>query len=213
MVKQGKFTKTTGSKRIKSQRYKQSSGQGTITDEQLSEFMLVRYHLTRGKKQAPVTEQSILRFIDGVVDQLDNQNFNMKECVEVSLRNIGMSVPWAFYRIVLVEWDKLLPWLTKELQAVPIVKPIRLIETSFNMDDIIAKQLAVNWWVSQSKGDITRLQAVTADKIESLSQTFKTDDGIDWNAVQTVYSTVLFEVTYDVDSETQEWLEALKKLQ
>ncbi|WP_144443345.1 hypothetical protein [Weissella ceti] len=93
--------------------------------------------------------------------------------------------------------------LTETLRVTTEVEPV---------DELIAQQLAINWWLNQSQGNTQRLAAVTEEKITSLMETFIPNGKLDWQIVQTIYSTIVFNANATLDVETQNWLKELSEL-
>lgn len=212
MVKQGKFASTTKHMQGSAQRYKANSGQSTIKDENLSEYVIVRYHLTRGKKQSTLIENTILRVLDVLVPMIQRNQGALDESLVEHLKSVSIMVPWQYYKIMSDEWEPLQRWLKKELPAVPLAETLRLVSEVDEAESMIAQQLAINWWINQSQGNAERLAAVTEDKIMSLKETFLPNDKVDWDIVKTIYSTTSFEVSATVDNDTQNWLTDLNNM-
>lgn len=212
MVKQGKFASSTRSMRGKTQRYKATSGQGNINPEDVPEYLMVRYHLTRGKKQSELIEQTILRLLDVLVPDLQANGGNLSLAVDTHLKQASVSVPWQYYKVVVDEWASLSKWLHKELPAVPLSDKQRLGNDLEDMVAMVAKQLAINWWLFQLAGNPQRLAELTEDKIDSLINNFIVSETIDWQVVQTIYSTVQFTPDSEFDTETMTWLNNLSKM-
>lgn len=214
MVKQGKFASSTQSMQNKTQRYKVKSGQGKIKVADLPEYLMVRYHLTRGKRQTEVVEQTMLRLLDVLIPRLEARAGNLTTGWTAHLEESAGSVPWQYYKTILAEWPAFVGWLRKELPSVPLEVPLRLqkeLEPG-QMTELVAQQLAINWWLHQAVGQPERLAGITDDKITSLKDNFMTDGVIDWQIVATIYSTVIFVPNTTFDEATKDWLKALNQL-
>lgn len=212
MVRQGHFASTTRTKQSKTQRYKNISGQGQIKPDMVSEFLMVRYHLTRGKNQSKVVEQTMLQVLDELIPALQRNSGSLDVAIEAHLRNVGLTAPWQYVKILVDEWTTFETWLIKEMTAIPVDKPLRIQKTAQNVSKVAAYQLAINWWVSQSKGQTERLTGVTEDKITSLADTFMNTDKVDWSIVATIFSTAPFVPSTELDDDTKQWLQALENI-
>lgn len=212
MVKQGEFASSTRSMRGKSQRYKVQSGQGKINPENVAEYVMVRYHLTRGKKQSALVEQVILRLLERLVPEVQSNSGNLTSALRKQLKQASVSVPWQYYKVIANEWPMLVKWLKKELPSVPLDEKILLQDEVENAAEMFAQQLAINWWLAQSAGNTQRLASVTEHKINSLAETFVTSESINWQVVQTIYSTVQFTPSESLDQETKTWLNELAEM-
>lgn len=212
MVKQGKFASTTKQMQGQTNRYKAMSGQGKINAEEVSEYLMVRYHLTRGKKQSTLIENTLIRVLDVLVPTIQANSGALDESLAEHLKSVSMTVPWQYYKVMNDEWAPLQRWLKKELPAVPLTETLRVTTEVEPVDELIAQQLAINWWLNQSQGNTQRLAAVTEEKITSLVETFTPNGKLDWQIVQTIYSTIVFNANATLDVETQNWLKELSEL-
>lgn len=212
MVKQGKFASSTRSMRSKTQRYKAVSGQGKINPEDAAEYVMVRYHLTRGKKQSALIEQTILRLLDVLVPELQANRGDVGSTITGHLKKASVSVPWQYYKVIVDEWPSLIMWLKKEVTGLPLEEKLLLQNIPMNLNSEAAVQLAINWWLFQSAENPQRLASVTEDKINSLADTFIMADSIEWTIMKTVYSTVQFVPNDSFDEETTNWLKTLSEM-
>ncbi|QVK12117.1 hypothetical protein [Weissella ceti] len=212
MVKQGKFASSTRSVHGKTQRYKAVSGAAKITRDDAPEFMMVRYHLTRGKKQSDLVEKTMLRLLDAFVPMLLTNDGDIDNTLTEHMKLASIQVPWQYYKVVTDEWTPFMKWVKKEFLAMPLIEQVLLKNVDVDVHALVGHQLAINWWLMQSGGNAQRLATVTPDKITSLATTFLPNGQIDWTVVATIYSTVQYTPDTAFDEETVTWLNGLNEL-
>jgi len=207
MVKQGQFARRVQSKSGRQiQRTLINTPQQLINLDQVTDFLVTRYYLTRHRKLDTVSFDTTSRFLQVMcADQLENP-WSLEASVKHTLQIIGNQVPWQFYREILMHWTQLQQFIVKEVPHLPIAKTPIVIETTINLVTMIGQQLAVNWYATLYATQPERLAAVTMDQITELTGAMISDEQIDWDKVATIYTTTPFLMPASVDEETQKWL-------
>ncbi|MCM0582098.1 hypothetical protein H9L19_04170 [Weissella diestrammenae] len=217
MVKQGSFAQSSSIKQQKNFRRRQPAKQmNQIDDQQLHDFLLVRYHLTQKHQQAPIVQETMSRFLEMLINEGDNENhWQLQSLVTSLLQRIGNQVPWQFYYILASEWTKFTHFLVKELPSVPLARRKTIDTLSTDQFQMILKQhLAINWFMGQYAQQPERLGQVTRAQIDALEQGMSTPvNQIDWQRVQSLYSTVpLIEPQNGEDVAGLKWWQTLRQI-
>lgn len=214
MVKQGQFAQVSAFKRSRNiKQNKKLQTNQTISETQLTEFMLVRYFLTKGNKEPEVVRETIQRFLMVWLDngqKLESQKWSVTDLSQQTLTQIGNQVPWQFYAILSHEWPKLVRFLAKELPAIPLENKVIVYQVLEDLNDMITNQLAVNWFVLTYQEDPKRLARVSEQQIMAMIKSFIQDNQINWQNIKLVYATTRFEIPEDSDAVTQNWFEQLQ---
>ena len=203
MVKQGSFASVSSVKQLRQfkQRTKLAESQA-IQPEQIKEFLVVRYHLTQNARLAPVTKETMQRFLMAWLDNATAQ----------TLGQIATQVPWQFYALVNSEWRRFQKFLQKEVPAMPLATRRMVTAEAETITALVAQQLALNWFLTMYAAMPDRLAAVTEQQVADLQQSLLSDDQINWQNVATVYSTAPFVMPTDADEGTVTWLQTLTDL-
>ncbi len=198
MPKQGHFAKSMRTKQLNDFKVKRNATGATIDDEQLTDFLVVRFALTAKKRVQ-------------ICDSLQENDGDLQAIIPNLLASLNARVPWQFYPEILGEWDLLQKFLQKELPAVPLEKRLRIKHpvTTQEMETLIAKLLAkkitaitfINQpGVDQNKKD----QMVTM-----MLTTIYRDQRIEWEKVRLLLAPFKFEIAPELDEETKDWLKKL----
>ncbi|MDR3241237.1 MAG: hypothetical protein LBT37_03580 [Lactobacillaceae bacterium] len=216
MVKQGSFARTAKTKRVRSiKQKKQTDNSASIDDKQINDYLIVRYHLTQHAKQAPVVEETMLRFFNVFMSQDESENvWRVDVMLPKTLVAIGNQVPWQFYYLVANEWERFAQFLAKEVPAVPLqVKKIVTDLTETQTVEIFAKHLALNWFISQFGADQAKLTQITEAQVQALQESFIAEEKVAWDKVAIVYSQVeKVVVGNETDDKTKQWIADLEKI-
>ncbi|QIL51236.1 hypothetical protein G7084_08045 [Weissella coleopterorum] len=216
MVKQGKFAQVQQVKHQKNHVKCQLVKNGQlIAPNQIAEFLTVRYHLTNQQKTTPVVAETMLRFLNILIDQFGTQTiWSLESGLEQSLKIIGNQVPWQFYYVLSLQKQTLIKFLKREGPAVPLEH--RLIVTDLEtavFDQILARHLALNWFAEQYRADPEKLKQVQLMQINQLQKSFIQKEGLDWKSIQVLYLEQVVVGDMDsVDSQTHSWIGALQKI-
>lgn len=144
MPKQGHFAKSMRTKQINDFKVKRNATGATIDDEQLTDFLVVRFALTAKKRVQSEARETAQRFLIEICDSLQENDGDLQAIIPNLLVSLNARVPWQFYPEILEEWDLLQKFLQKELPAVPLEKRLRIKHpvTTQEMETLIAKLLA-----------------------------------------------------------------------
>lgn len=214
MPKQGQFARLRRIKQLNNFKVKSHQRGQTIAEEQLTDFLVVRYALTVKKRVPTAAQETMQRLLIEISDQLVKQNGNLKTILPALLVRINSRVPWQFFKQVVAEWELLQKFLQKELPAVPLQRQLR-ITSSLSLEELkeaVAKLLATKTaaitFVNQPKLAAT----MTDQTARLLLPTIYHDGAIDWSKVAALLSPFPFNVDCQLDSETQKWLAGLSML-
>ncbi|MFP7243128.1 hypothetical protein [Pediococcus pentosaceus] len=217
MVKQGNYAKRIQQHKIRQikQRKPKQSQQQLKNRQELSDYLLVRYHLTQSARVDNLVEETMGRFIQVLIANLtkEGHSVNFTTMVQVTLQGLANQVPWQYYALLVNEWANLQSFLRREMEHAPLAEAIILEEVDVDMVDLVATQLAVNWYLTQFENRAVPVTTINEEKVAQLKATFIKDTKINWTNVQTVYSTAPFKkVRTDYDLGTQTWLKTLSHL-
>lgn len=70
MPKQGQFARQSRQSKLKATKQKLRRQKQTITDQQMSDFLVVRYALTLRQRTAANSQETLQRFIQEIADHL-----------------------------------------------------------------------------------------------------------------------------------------------
>lgn len=211
MPKQGHFAKSMRTKQINDFKVKRNATGATIDDEQLTDFLVVRFALTAKKRVQSGARETVQRFLIEICDSLQENDGDLQAIIPNLLASLNARVPWQFYPEILEEWDLLQKFLQKELPAVPLEKRLRIKHsiTTQEMETLIAKLLArkitaitlINQpGIDQNKKDQMATMMLT---------TIYHDQTIEWDKVRLLLAPFKFEITPELDEETKDWLKKL----
>ncbi|CAM4288195.1 hypothetical protein [Weissella hellenica] len=214
MVKQGRYAGVQSNKQGRSIRQRLTKSiANKVTRQDVGEFVQGRYVLTQRGTSALVDE-TMQRFLSTWLLQAASTDvavWDIKEITQQTLTRTANQVPWQFYAIIVKQWDKLSHFLIKEIPAVPIATPIKLVQQVFDIRALVSQQLAINWYLARFKTE-SQLATIKATDISQLVKSFVVADEIVWQNVAVVYSTIPFVINTN-DIKTQKWLVKLNSLQ
>lgn len=211
MPKQGHFASVSQRKRVNSFKVKRHEAEGTISEEQLTDFLVVRYALTVKKRIAPNHRETVQRFLIELADRLPQAKGNLATLIPTVLQELSPRVPWQFYWHLVAEWERLQVFLQKELPAVPlairlrITAPLSLAELQAQVAQVLARQAAAITFL-QSQQAATKQSQLT----QMLLATIFSKGIIDWEKVRALLAPFPFTIDPQLDQATQEWLAQLR---
>jgi hypothetical protein len=214
MVRQGSFAQTSRIKKSHELKNRQViANNQTITWEDLSDFVIVRYQLTMAQAKPKVVTETVRRFLAVLLDNLQpERSVNLSEQLKMTLPQIGTQVPWQFYAVLAGEWAQLEKFLKKELPAAPLEQRLIVIQDKIDSAPIIAQHLALTWFMATYKGDIGRLSRVSDEQVNAMTASFVQSDELNLQNIAMVYSSVPPVSREGLDDQTKAWFEALEKI-
>lgn len=213
MPKQGQFARSGRIKRINNFKVKQHHQGATIRDDQLVDFLVVRYALTLKKRITSNAQETVQRFLIEISDLLISNHGNLQKIVPSLLANLASRVPWQFYWQVSVAWEKLQDFLKKELPAVPlkqqfrITKPVSVNDFNQLVANVLSHKAAAITFVKQG-GQRSEQQEQTA---QLLLQSIYQNNQIKWDQVAALFAPFKFPVPAELDSVSKKWLTELAR--
>ncbi|MFQ6726508.1 hypothetical protein [Limosilactobacillus reuteri] len=211
MPKQGHFAKSMRTKQINDFKVKHNATGATIDDEQLTDFLVVRFALTAKKRVQSGARETAQRFLIEICDSLQENDGDLQAIIPNLLVSLNARVPWQFYPEILGEWDLLQKFLQKELPAVPLEKRLRIKHpvTTQEMETLIAKLLARKitaiTFINQPGVDPHKKDQM----MPMMLTTVYHDQTIEWDKVRLLLAPFKFEIAPELDEETKDWLKKL----
>lgn len=215
MVKQGRFARSSKMKQIKAIRKRMHQPTGrTIHPDEFEDFVLVRYGLTLKKRLKGIHKETVQRFLQEMLaDTPINQNWQLTDILDKTLRTIGNKVPFQFYRVITNDWPEIQHFLQREIPAVPLAKRIIVSDLvdDAKLQEIVSTVLAGNTYSELVDNNPEMLERVKDQQVSSLQTNLLTDKSIDWQKVEGVFGPFSFDPTQAEDDGTRQWLEQLMK--
>lgn len=215
MVKQGHYAKSSRRQRIRrlKQRH-QVQADRVIAPNAVTEFLLVRYHLTHGKQQRPVVRKTMQHFLTqwlSLAVGAETTTWSLTTTTVQTLQQFNLQLPWQGYAIIDQNWADFQAFLMKEVPAIPLQDRLRLSEslTLVSWQAMLSQQLAINALLGLS-GSEQQLAQLKKAQIEALQASIQGPSGIDWAKVASLLGPLKSSGT--VTSEIQTWLQQLKRL-
>ena len=211
MPKQGHFAKSMRTKQLNDFKVKRNATGATIDDEQLTDFLVVRFALTAKKRVQSGARETAQRFLIEICDSLQENDGDLQAIIPNLLSSLNARVPWQFYPEILGEWDLLQKFLQKELPAVPLEKRLRIKHpvTTQEMETLIAKLLARKittiTFINQPGVDPHKKDQM----VTMMLTTIYHDQTIEWDKVRLLLAPFKFEIALELDEETKDWLKKL----
>ncbi|MBB1080452.1 hypothetical protein H5S09_11130 [Limosilactobacillus sp. STM2_1] len=213
MPKQGHFAKSSQIKQLNNFKVKKRGGETVIANNQLTDFLVVRYALTLKKRVKPAYRETIQRMLIEICEQLLTANGNLQQIVPPLLTRLNARVPWQFYLQVLAEWEALQRFLQKELPAVPLRQRLR-ITASISQPaleelvlQLLVKKVVAITFINQPQADQQRKSQMVA----MLTTSLFTNQQIDWKKVRALLQPFPFEIDQSLDEGTRQWLQKLSE--
>ncbi|HJA26747.1 MAG TPA: hypothetical protein H9720_00065 [Candidatus Limosilactobacillus intestinigallinarum] len=213
MPKQGQFAKSARLKRVNNFKVRRHAQGQRINDDQLTDFLLVRFNLTAKKRVPSTAQETVQRFLIEVSDQLIAANGDLATLVPDLLTDINHRAPWQFYCQLLPQWTLVQDFLKKELPAVPLAsrRYVTSTVTTANLTQLVARLLA------KKAAAITFLKrpnvpvAIQEQTARLLVASIYSAGAIDWAKVRGLLAPFPFTVDASLDAGTQEWLRQLAR--
>jgi len=214
MVKQGHYASSSRKQRVRQlKQHHQVQADHVIEPTAVTEFLLVRYHLTRGKQQRPVVRKTMQQFLtQWLALTTSTPTWSVTEITTKTLQQFNLQLPWQGYAIVNQAWADFQAFLVKEVPAVPLQERLRLVEplSIEQWQQLLSQQLAVNTLLGLLGKNEQQLSQLTTAQISQLQTSIQTASGLDWGKVAS-----LLAPTSKNDATTaqnQTWFEQLNKL-
>lgn len=214
MPKQGQFAKSSRLKQLNNFKVKRQMGAGNaIYNDQLADYLVVRFALTAKKRVPQSAQETTQRFLIEIADQLITKRGDLTKIVPALIKRLNAQVPWQFFKQVTNNWELLQKFLVKEVPAVPLAKRLRISAqvTPKSLDRLVATALA-------EKGAMTTLlnqtridEAKKKQTTQLLLLTLYRNDRVDWAKVAALLSPLPYQPDPSLDQATQEWLIELSK--
>lgn len=211
MPKQGHFAKSMRTKQINDFKVKRNATGATINDEQLTDFLVVRFALTAKKRVRSGAQETVQRFLIEICDSLQENDGDLQVIIPSLLVSLNARVPWQFYSEILEEWDLLQKFLQKELPAVPLEKrlrikhPVTIQEMATLIARLLARKITAITFINQPGVDPNKKDQM----VTMMLTTIYHDQTIEWDRVRLLLAPFKFEIARDLDEETKDWLKKL----
>lgn len=214
MPKQGQFAKSVRRKQLNNFKVKRRDRQNAIADNQLTDFLTVRFALT-AKKRLPVTQrESAQRFLQEISAQLPSNDGQLDTIVKQLIDEINSRVPWQFFEQLSEFWPLLQKFLQKEVPAVPLKKQI-LIKSTVSQEQLqlwlanaLANKIAMATLLGQGQVNLAKTKQLAKLLLPSLYQ----ENVISWEKVKALLAPFPFDVEQAPDETTRQWLISLTVL-
>lgn len=214
MVKQGHYASSSRKQRVRQlKQHHQVQADHVIEPTAVTEFLLVRYHLTRGKKQRPVVRKTMQQFLtQWLALTTSTPTWSVTEITTKTLQQFNLQLPWQGYAIVDQLWADFQAFLAKEVPAVPLQQRLRLVEplSTEQWQQLLGQQLAVNALLGLFGQNEQQLAQLTTAQISQLQTSIQTATGIDWEKVASLLAPTSENSVVTVQNQT--WLAQLNKL-
>lgn len=214
MVKQGHYARSSRKQRVRQlKQHHQVQADCVIEPTAITEFLLVRYHLTRGKKQRPVVRKTMQQFLtQWLALTASTSTWSVTEITAKTLQQFNLQLPWQGYAIVSEAWADFQVFLVKEVPAVPLQERLRLVEplSTEQWQQLLSQQLAVNALLGLLGKNEQQLSQLTTAQIRQLQTSIQTATGIDWVKVASLLAPTSKNVTVTAQNKT--WFGQLEKL-
>ncbi|MFL1696173.1 hypothetical protein ACJQWY_05175 [Weissella kandleri] len=216
MVKQGQFAQVKRTQNQKPAKIRQMKTRNDhqLADDQIPEFLQVRYHLTQSQRQVPVVQETMQRFLNVFLSQRPQTgNWDLTEMLPATLTKLGV-LPWQFFYVLDLEWPKMERFLVKEVPALPIANVQRVIPlTADQFSALLGRFLARNWFAQQFRNQPERLQQVTVAQLTALENSILLKAEVAWQQVNVLYLTMPDAGDIeDVDNAAHTWITNLKQI-
>ena len=213
MPKQGHFAKSKQVKQLNSFKVKRHASRPTIANDQLTDFLVVRFALTAKKRLPKVAQESTQRFLIEISGSLVSEDGDLSKIVLDRLKKVNAQVPWQFFKQIVDNWALLQKFLVKEVPAVPLAKRLLVKNqlTTDKLEKVVAQLLA------QKAAAISLLnQHQSAGvKQERLAQmliiTISSSGHLDWAKVKALFGPLPYAPDPTLDQSTREWLTRLSQ--
>lgn len=212
MPKQGQFAKSSRIKQLNNFKVKRHGQGNTISADQFTNYLLVRFALTAKKRVAKEAQETVQRFLIEIGDQLLENDGDLSFIPDL-LADINHRAPWQFYMEILPEWPLLQSFLQKEVPAVPLAKRCYLKgqlsqeELTRDAAQLIATKAAAITFLKQPNASSTLKEQTVKLLLPSIYQ----HGQIDWSKVRALLAPFPYQAGADLDPGTREWLLKLSR--
>lgn len=212
MPKQGQFARQSRQSKLKATKQKLKRQKQTITDQQMSDFLVVRYALTLRQRTAANSQETLQRFIQEIADHLRQNQGDFERLLPMIWLKVRGQVPWQFYWQLSLNWPQLAPFLHREINALPLAQPIwaQQLPTPEAFDAKLLNEL-----VNQIIATTTLNHPLKSEQKEQLKQrltaTLWIDNQIQWEQIRQLLGPFQQTITSN-DSGSQVWLDRLARL-
>lgn len=213
MPKQGHFAQSSRQKKVNQLKVRRSKQVvNTIEEDQLDDFMVVRFALTTKKQVDKDSRESMQRLLMEILKKRSENLLDFSLVMPTLIEKLNSKVPWQFFKQVSDNWVILQKFISRELPAVPVASQVRVANniSRENLDKLIMVNLA------QKIIGITLLNRPVNDSMKSvmenqMEQAIWVNNEIDWEKVRTLFSPLPFPIEESLDQSTKDWLTGLAK--
>lgn len=211
MPKQGHFAKSTRRQQLNNFKVKRQNMTGTISEDDFTDYLLVRFALTAKKRVPQPARETVQRLLIEIADNLLANQGDLTALVPQLFQDINHRAPWQFYLQVLPEWELIQDFLKKEVPAVPL-KQRCYITREISTD---ALTQLVGQLMAQKAAAVTLLKtpqagsALQQQTAQLLLPTLYHDNQLDWVKVRALLAPFPFQVDEHLDAASRDWLTKL----
>lgn len=216
MVKQGHYASSSRQQRVRQlKQHHQVHADRVIEPTAVTEFLLVRYHLTQGKQQRPIVRKTMQQFLTqwlALATSAETRDWSLTTITTQTLQQFNLQLPWQGYAIINQNWTSFQAFLMKEVSAVPLQARLHVSATltPAAWQTLLSQQLAVNALLGLFGQNEQQLGRLKATQVESLQASIQTATGIDWDKVASLLAPL--KTNEAATSRTRTWLAQLDKL-
>ena len=213
MPKQGHFAKSTRVKQLNNFKDKRHASGATIADDQLTDFLVVRFALTAKKRVPKVAQESTQRFLIEIGGALIGENGDLSKIVPARLKKVNAQVPWQFFKQIVDNWALLQKFLVKEVPAVPLTKQLLVknqlttAELGRAVAQLLAQKVAAISLVNQHQSAGAKQKQLA----QMLMTTICPAGHLDWAKVKALLGPLPYTPDPALDQPTREWLNQLSQ--
>jgi hypothetical protein len=213
MPKQGHYASARKQVRIKNGGGKVKRQDRLIDQDQLEDFLLVRYALTIRRQIKVDQRESCQRFLQELAGRLSGGTISMESLLNQLLVDMLAQLPWQFLMQVGINWDLLGRFLGRELPAIPLADRLLVVNmptiTQFNelVSTKLAHQIAALTLLNKPTGPEQATQLA-----HGLQATILKDNRVDWSKVRALMAPLGYTMPSNLDPGTTQWLLDLVKV-
>lgn len=213
MPKQGHFAKSIRQKKVNQLKVRQPrKNSNVINEDQLTDFMLVRFALTTKKRVDQHSQESMQRLLIEILNKRSQDLLDLSMVMPTLIKELNSKVPWQFFRQVSDNWMIFQKFISRELPAVPVKKQVRVVNNISReiLDEIIITNLA------KKVIGITLLNSPVNNGMKKMmenqmKEAIWYEGKIDWGKVRSLFSPLPFILDNSLDQPTKDWLTELAK--
>lgn len=212
MPKQGQFARQSQQSKLKATKQKVKKQQQTINDEQISDFLVVRYALTLRQRTHPDSQETLQRFIQEVAEHLRLAQGDFSCLLPMIWQKVRGQVPWQFYWQLSLNWPALSLFLHREINALPLDKPVWCQALP---DQVAFDQELLNELVNQVVATMALNHPLSHDQITQMKTRLRAtlwgQNQIQWSQIRALLGPFQQTITSH-DPGSQVWLDHLASL-